>query len=114
MIKRLIAGGAATAGVAALALGAFVSPAHADVPCSSKVFNTWYVTSKPTSHECTTGHRTNVGMPNRLVRVIKAGNHGGYLVRRDDGRKVKFKAHQRIVFQNHRTVGLNFKLLHFN
>jgi hypothetical protein len=114
MIKRFIAAGASTAGIAALALGAFVSPAHADVPCNKHVFHTWYTTSKPTPDECTTGHNKDIGLPNRLVRKIKAGDRSGYLVRRDNGKKVKFKAHQTIIFQNHRLVGLKFKKVHFN
>jgi hypothetical protein len=108
MIKRLVAAGVSTAGVAALALGTFVAPAHADVTCTKTVFHIWYVKGQP-KDECTKGPK-EVGMPNRAVAKVHAGNEAGYLVRRDNKKHVAFKKYQTIPFAK---GGVNFTKIHF-
>jgi hypothetical protein len=108
MIKRLVAAGASTAGVAALALGTFAAPAHADVTCTNKVFHIWYAKGQP-KDECTKGPK-EVGMPNRAVAKIHAGNEAGYLVRKDNKKHVPFKKNQTITFTK---GGVTFTRLHF-
>lgn len=105
MIKKLVAAGAA--GAAALTLGVFTSPAHADVPCTHDTFHIHYAAST----QCVQGRNVTYGMGSGLVVSIAAGDDSGWLTRRSGGAPVNFGKYEVINFGG---SGVNFDSIHFN
>ena len=107
MIKRLVAAGTAAAGVAALSLGIFASPAHADVTCNS----TTYLFHLTNGQEiCTEGTNFPITYELNLKAVFtRSGQWSGYLVN-SSGQHVSFSPHQ----QQNFGPGVVFKQIHFN
>jgi hypothetical protein len=113
MIKRIVAAGLATAGIAAFSAGMVASPAHADVDCTPDTFfmlNASSTNGGTPMSQCTEGHNVTYDM-GFAVDLIRAGNNSGYLVRASDGRHVRFTPYQERYFG---PAGVVFSQIHFN
>ena len=104
-VKSRMALATGVAAAALVSLGTVATPAHADVPCTSKTFHIYF----SDLHTCVRKTTQDIGMPNRAVKRIKAGKYNGYLVRRGSGQKVYFKKGD-----DKRLGGAKFSKLHLD